>query len=150
MTDKVHSQYALRGIRVEDYSFVYKLHCETLDGYVEKHAKYDEDEVKKQLFEERLYPDKLKIIVVDGRDVGFLAVTEVENGLIVDRIAITRGEQGKGIGTSVMQDILDRARARSVPVTLYVMKTDKDRHHFSELGFTPYGEDDHHYFLRAE
>ena len=150
MTDKVHSRYALRGVRVEDYPFVYKLHCETLDGYVEKYAKYDEDVIKRQLIEERLNPDKLKIIVVDGRDVGMLAVSEAETGLIVDRIAITRAEQGKGIGTSVIQDILDQARAQSVPVTLTVMKTDKDRSHFSDLGFKPFSEDDHHYFLRAE
>jgi ribosomal protein S18 acetylase RimI-like enzyme len=145
---KGQATYTLRDVKIEDYAFVYRLHRETLDGHVSDSV-YDEDELRQYLFEERLDPRLLKIVAVDGKDVGMVSFSDRETDVFVDRIAVVSGLQPRGIASAVLQDVLEHARRRGVPVTLSVMRTNRSRAIFSGLGFTPFGESDHHYFLQA-
>ena len=145
------SPYTLRDIGVKDYAFVYRIHCETLDRYMEEQGPYGGEELKGILFAERLYPDKLKIIVKDGEDIGILSVDEREKELVVDRVAVTKSHQGNGIGRQVIQAVIERARSDGKAVLLSVIKTEDNRElPFRSLGFVPYAEDQHYTFMRVE
>jgi ribosomal protein S18 acetylase RimI-like enzyme len=58
--------------------------------------------------------------------------------------------QGKGIGTSVIQDLLHLAEHRSQAVTLAVMKINPAVRLYQRLGFHPTHEDDYKVYMRAD
>lgn len=55
--------------------------------------------------------------------------------------------QGKGLGRSILTDILKEASTERKTVALSVLKTNKAQHLYTSLGFKTVGEDDHSYFM---
>jgi RimJ/RimL family protein N-acetyltransferase len=59
------------------------------------------------------------------------------------------GRQRQGIGTSVIQQVLDEARRSGKPVALQVLKVNPARRLYERLGFSVTGENETLYFMKA-
>ena len=77
--------------------------------YVERVWGWDE-EFEVQRFHQRYDHAATQVVVVDGREIGFLRVSENEIATSIDQVEIVPKYQGQGIGTSLINDLLARGR----------------------------------------
>lgn len=92
-----------------------------------------------------------RILRCNGRDAGVLAVESRVHCLHLARLFLLPRFQGLGIGTRVVQALLESARARPCPLELSVLRTNPAAFRFYErLGFHVVGETPTHWLLEAE
>ncbi len=73
---------------------------------------------------------------MDGRDAGSISVERRPAETYLGRIEIHPGYQGQGIGSRLIQDLLDDAVSRGRPVTLDVLAVNHQAHAlYRRLGF---------------
>jgi ribosomal protein S18 acetylase RimI-like enzyme len=82
--------------------------------------------------------------------VGVFRVERREDSIFLSNIGIRPAYQGRGIGTKLIQDLLDEGRARGVPVELRVLKVNPARDLYERLGFTVTEEFETHWQMRWE
>lgn len=84
---------------------------------------------------------------MNNNPVGLLKVSRNQDTIYIIQLQIDPGLQGKGIGKSILKEILKEAENHQKTVTLSVLKTNKARHLYSSLGFTVIDENEHSYFM---
>lgn len=141
--------YSLRTTTVDDYAFLYQLHVATMKDTV-AHVWGWDDDFQADHFREHFDPLRLKIIVVDGTDVGVLAVEHREDTLFLSNIEIAPTFQRRGLGSQIIQDVLAEARDQGVPVVLQTNRSNPARRLYQRLGFVETGETETHYEMTAK
>ncbi len=76
-----------------------------------------------------------QIVQLDGKDIGRLYVHEAKEELRIMDIAFLPEYRGKGIGESIMQNLIRRAEEKRVPATLHVEQNNSARRLFERIGF---------------
>lgn len=141
------SPYGLRPATAADYDFLYQLKVAALKEYVA--ATWGWDEVhQRQHFAAHFDPERSQVIVVNGRDVGELSLVENEDSVQISGIYILPEYQGRGLGTAVLGDVIERARKGRRPVSLQVLKVNPARRLYERLGFVVFAESATHYQMR--
>ena len=127
--------YQLRPAISDDFNFLYNLHKAAIRPSVE--ATWGWDEVWQQdYFAQKFEANKRQVIVVDGQDVGVVMIEEREGAVYIGLIEVLPAFQGRGIGTAVIQNILQQAHAQNRPVMLHVLKTNEaGKRLYERLGF---------------
>ena len=137
----------LRPTTPDDYAFAYRVHCAAMRWSVEQTYGWDEA-WQKQDFQEHFDPAKRQIIRYGGLDVGVLSIEERDDSLFLGLIAILPQYQRRGIGTTLIRRLQERAAERGLAVTLRVLKVNQARELYERLGFALTGETDTHYQMR--
>lgn len=82
------------------------------------------------------YPDSgFEVVLVDGTPAGRVFVARAETELRIVDIVLLDGFRGSGIGSQVLQGVLDEAAARGVGVVLEVDLGSPARRLYERLGF---------------
>lgn len=90
----------------------------------------------------------IEIISVGGRRVGMLQLVLHADAIEVGEIQILPGEQGNGIGTAVLLDIIQQAHGRGAQVRLSTgLKNVRARQLYERLGFRLTATTDTHFHL---
>jgi GNAT superfamily N-acetyltransferase len=139
----------LRSYQTEDFDFARQLYFVTMRWAIESVLGWDQAQ-QEASFDGWFKPDEVSIIVADDVDLGWIQRRLDHEAIFVGSIYITPRMQRKGIGTRVMQTILDLARQQSRPVTLAVMKINPARALYERLGFRITHEDEHKFYMRAD
>jgi len=137
----------LRLATQEDYDFLWWLHCATMKPYVEQTWGWEET-WQAQYFQEHFDPTKLDIVESDGVPIGYLSVERREDLIFLRQVEIAPDHQSRGIGTKLLQPLLEEAKSRQVPVELYVLKVNPARRLYERLGFTISRETATHHIMR--
>jgi ribosomal protein S18 acetylase RimI-like enzyme len=140
--------YESRAATNEDYAFLYHLHVATMKDYVDQTWGW-EDGFQQARFEASFDPSRQQILVADGRDVGVLSVVRQKTEVFLSFIKILAEYQGRGLGTSVIKDIISEASSIGLPVVLQVLKVNPAQRLYERLGFGVVGETDTHYLMRT-
>ena len=145
----VRAEITLRPATEADADFLWELHCQALKPHVE--AVYGWDEA----FQRRYYLENYstlnnRVIQYQGVDVGVIAIEETRLGYILSSIELLPQYQGMGIGSELITDLLERATARGMPVSLRILKNNPARQLYERLGFQVIGETEVHYWMRKE
>jgi ribosomal protein S18 acetylase RimI-like enzyme len=140
--------YTLRQATEADYAFLFHLHQASMKDYVTQTWGWDEV-VQQTLFRERFEPAHVQIVVVDGHDVGALAVKQEPNTLVLANLQLLPDAQKQGLGTAIIRTLLWQARQLGVSVSLQVLKVNPARKLYERLGFTVIGETATHYLMRT-
>ncbi len=74
----------------------------------------------------------------------------MSNGILLLLIYVVPSMQRKGIGSGVIQALLQLGRQKSQPVTLAVMKINPARALYERLGFRTTHEDEYKVYMRAD
>jgi ribosomal protein S18 acetylase RimI-like enzyme len=91
------------------------------------------------------YPDaKHQVICCDGIPVGRLYLDRQPHGISILDITIAPSARNAGIGSKVLNDILDEADRASAPVTIYVETFNPSLRLFERLGFRAVAEQGFH------
>lgn len=91
--------------------------------------------------------EKANIIMLDEKPIGLLKINRSEDEIEILQLQIDPKLQGKGIGKSILKDIIDEASAPKKPVRLSVLKTNKAQTLYTVLGFKIIAEDQHSYMM---
>ena len=75
------------------------------------------------------------VICEGGRDVGRYYVDSTEREIRIMDIALLPEHRGRGIGTSLIQDVLEEARAGCGSVSLHVEETNPAKRLYQRMGF---------------
>jgi ribosomal protein S18 acetylase RimI-like enzyme len=140
--------WGLRVARPDDREFLFRLNEATMLEYVERVWGWDEGE-RAALLEERFQPERWQIIQSGDHDIGVLVVEEKTQEIILASIEILPEWQGRGIGSSVVRSLMDRALASGKPLSLRVLHVNqRARSLYERLGFRPFKEIETHTYLR--
>jgi ribosomal protein S18 acetylase RimI-like enzyme len=102
-------------------------------------------------FSESMKRGSISIIEVDGERVGMVQLSEEGDALEVGEIQIHPRHQNRGVGTSVLLDVISSAHARGRDVRLSVgLKNEKAIRLYERLGFLSVGRSDTHLHMRYE
>ncbi len=78
---------------------------------------------------------RFDVICEGGRDVGRYYVDLTEREIRIMDIALLPEHRGRGIGTRLVQDVLDEARASVRSVSLHVEETNPAKRLYERMGF---------------
>ncbi|MBB5161842.1 GNAT family N-acetyltransferase [Mycobacterium sp. AZCC_0083] len=130
---------ALRPATTDDAEFFFALHKRSLGPYVDQIWGWDDDE-------QRAYMTgvfdlgRVRVIVVDGVDVGRLDVEERDDEVFLGLIELAPEYQGRGIGSRVISELIDGADGKRV--TLSVLGVNERAYQlYRRLGFAEVSRD---------
>jgi ribosomal protein S18 acetylase RimI-like enzyme len=139
----------LRAYQSQDFDFARRLYFETMRERIERLFGWDQAH-QEASFADWFNPNEVSIVMADGWDVGWVQQRPDSESIFLVSIYITPSMQGKGIGTQVIQTLLDLARQRHQAVTLAVMKINPAFALYQRLGFQVTHEDEHKLYMRSD
>jgi ribosomal protein S18 acetylase RimI-like enzyme len=141
--------FATRPAGAADRRRLYEIHRAAMGPYVTELWGRD-DAWQAEAFTRGFDPESTRIIMVGERLVGFFEAHENAEAVVLSKIELDPAFQGRGIGTSVIADVLAEARARGKPVRLQVFKINpRARSLYRRLGFVENGETNRHVQMAA-
>ena len=110
----------LRSAVPADSEFCYQLHLAAMGGYIA--ATFGWDERVQRAFHAREFdPGRWQIITADGTDVGVLEVEYRPGEVFLSRIEVDPDHQGRGIGTGLINALIDQAAQQDQDLVLEVL-----------------------------
>jgi len=140
--------FSFRPATDADYDFLYNLHVAAIRPSVEATWGWD-DAFQQAYFRSRWNPAENQVIMVESKMVGTLRLVENQDEIFLGLIEIHPDYQNRGLGATIIQDILTKARQRSLPVLLHVLKANTDaRRLYERLGFEIVEEREMRYVMK--
>jgi ribosomal protein S18 acetylase RimI-like enzyme len=119
-----------------------------MHDYVEQVWGWDDAE-QEAFFLRRFDPDRWQVVEAAGEEVGMLIVEEREDEVFLSELQIVPAWQGRGIGTSIVRSLMERAAAVGKPLTLRVLHVNpRAKALYARLGFQPFEEIETHTYMR--
>lgn len=140
--------YKLRNCTLKDLDFLLELKRLGIKWYVDKLYGWD-DEVQKQILLNQMKDklDFMKVIVVNGRDVGISIFCEYDEYYEVDLIIIHPDFQNKGIAGAVLRQHIKTAQDNKKRIIIKTYKENPAQKLYVRVGFNVYKTDDTHIYL---
>lgn len=91
-------------------------------------------------FLDNFYHEGTRKLVIDGRLVGFYALTYKIDHLYLDHLYIHPDFQGNGLGASILTSLIALAQARQVPIRLGALRGSRSNGFYLAHGFVQTGE----------
>jgi ribosomal protein S18 acetylase RimI-like enzyme len=103
--------------------------------------------------QDRYYHDQMpeasyQVVLVDGEPAGRLYVDRRRDEIHIVDIALLPEHRGRGLGTTLMRDVLDEADAAAKPVTIHVERFNRALRLYERLGFAQVEEQGVYLLLR--
>jgi ribosomal protein S18 acetylase RimI-like enzyme len=144
----------LRPVTPEDEAFLYAVYAGTRREEV---AAWGWDAAQQEAFlkmqftaQQRSYqlqyPEaEHQVITLGGRPVGRIMVLRTAAEVLLIDIALLPESRRAGVGTALIEDLLEEAARSGKPVRLQVLKSNPARRLYQRLGFTTTGESGIHF-----
>ncbi len=98
---------------------------------------------------EQYYPDAdFLVIERNGEPIGRIYIDRMPEEICLVDIALLPEVRGAGLGTQLVQEILDEAQAAGKRVTIHVEHFNPAMHLYQRLGFVPVEESGVYYLMR--
>jgi ribosomal protein S18 acetylase RimI-like enzyme len=130
-------EFELRAATADDRDFLYDLHRRSLGDAIEATWGPWDDELQQQFHREWFDPEHVEIVLVDGRPVGMIqADSAAPDTFYISRIELDPELQNRGVGTALMQHLMERARQSGASaVELHDFEVNRARELYERLGF---------------
>lgn len=127
---------ALRPATVADDNFLYELNKQTLGELVEATYGPWDDTVQREFHRKWFDPSRLLVVLVDGKPAGVIDAQLTGDVFYIGRIEVSPEYQNRGIGTTLMHQLIDQAAASGASaVELQMLKANRVRALYERLGF---------------
>ncbi len=134
---------------MEDRGWLWDLKRATMREYVAAIYGWDDD-TQRRMFEAKFDPSRIRIIQLEGRDVGLLEFAEREADFFLGRIELLPAYQKDGIGSAVIVAVAVEAKAKEKSVRLQVLRSNPARRLYERLGFLLEEETATHFKMKKE
>jgi ribosomal protein S18 acetylase RimI-like enzyme len=133
----------------DDELFLFELYCSTRTAEL---AAWGLDETQQKTFLELQFTARQrhyelayegadhKIVLRDDHPAGRLLVFSSDHEYVLVDIALLPEQRGSGIGTALIQELLDKAKGAGKAVSLHVEKHNRARQLYERLGFDIIGD----------
>jgi GNAT superfamily N-acetyltransferase len=141
-------QISFRPVAARDFEYC---RCVYFAGMREILEKLHLDrEAQESALKELWDQDQVRMIVLDGVDVGWMQTTMEDGDFFVGQLFLDKPHQGRGIGTQVMERLIAEAARAKQAVRLNVVKINPAVRLYTRLGFHVVREDDRKFYMRRE
>jgi ribosomal protein S18 acetylase RimI-like enzyme len=140
-------EFSLRPAGPGDDEFALGLYLPITRGLLSDIPGWDDARIIER-FRKAYDPVQVQVICVNGSDVGWMQLSELDEGLHLDQLHLVEAYRGRGIGTQVMKDLLSLAQSRDLPFRLNVMRANSAIEFYRGLGFAVVGEDNEKYQMQ--
>jgi len=144
----------LRPVCPDDEKFLYQLFCQTMGGDLTALDAVQRDAILRMQFmaQQHTYRAEFpradhQIIMLDDRVIGRVLVERAETEHRGVDIALLPEYRSGGIGTMLIQELLDEAADAGKPFRISVVRTNPALHLYQRLGFKTIGESITHFML---
>jgi ribosomal protein S18 acetylase RimI-like enzyme len=144
----INQQVNFRPAKEQDYDFLYNMHIATMKEYIDKTWGW-EDFAQQEFFKKSFEPEKIQIITLDTKDIGMVLIEEGQEDILLRVIEILPNYQRQGIGTYIVQKLINKASQNNKAVFLYVLKVNPAQNLYERLGFKRIAETSTHYVMKA-
>ena len=135
-------QHTVRKATPTDIDILDLIHTNNMKGYVEKNYPWNP-----QLFRDLFIPDEYQVIEIDNTVVGFMKIVISESEIYLGEIQISKDFQNQGIGTSLIQSLIQEAQTSNKKLWLKVLKGNPAQKLYQRLGFTNLKESSTHLIM---
>ena len=148
MTKCVAMRTVLRPARPEDFYYCARLYFEGMESTI-KELNLDMDG---QIagFRQRWDVTQVRIITLDGADIGWLQSFVEDDTLFLGQLFVDRTLRGRGIGTQLIKGLIEEAARAGRAVTLGVVKSNPALRLYERLGFRTTHEDERKFYMRRD
>ena len=126
---------ALRRASAADADFVYRVVEATMRRYVEQTWGSFSEELTRKGLAEMIASGNCSIIEFEGAAIGVLSVERLADHIKLDQLFILPSHQNRGIGTSILREIVQEARRARKPVRLRLLAVNPVRRLYEREGF---------------
>jgi GNAT superfamily N-acetyltransferase len=141
-------QITLRRARSQDFDFCAALYSAGMESIIRE---LNLDRVAQSAVFRQLWEfTQVRIIVVDGADIGWLQSAPRGDSLFLGQLFVDAAFQRRGIGTEVIHRLINEATRARQAVTLGVVKINPARQLYERLGFRVTHEDERKFYMRRD
>ena len=137
---------SLRQAHKKDYKFLWGLHKATMESYVDKVWGWDEH-FQKTYFNDRFETRNIQIIQNHGMSIGAIEILSKESELFIADVKILPNYQNRGIGTTVLNRIINASHTNHKRVRLQVLKVNPAKRFYDRMNFEVVGETETHFIM---
>jgi ribosomal protein S18 acetylase RimI-like enzyme len=127
-------RFQLRDARDGDFPFAEALYLGTMERLLSELGDWDRDKFRKRI-RRAFNARECQVIIVDGRDIGFMQVIEMADDLNIAQLHLAEGYRGLGIGTQIAFDLIARAERDGKTISLSVPRNNPAIALYKRLGF---------------
>lgn len=129
----------LRPATAEDFDMALKLYLVSMKPLTAALMPWDEAKQSRN-FAAQWNLNDVQIIIFEGSPVGWMQATETSSEVFLQQLFVEPEYQRRGIGSEVLQTLLNRWQATGKSVVLNVLKNNPARNLYQRLGFSVVGE----------
>lgn len=140
-------EIAIRDTGEADKDFLRRLHHSAYRDVVERQFGGWDEAQQDAYFDKDWNPGQYQIVELEGEAVGAFCVEECADHLLLKEIQVFPDFQRKGIGSRMLQKVINEAEFMGVNVRLRVLKENPARGLYEKFGFLQTGETDTHFLM---
>ena len=127
--------YTFRNYKEKDYELIYNLKKQAYKEYVAHFFEIWDDEKQHEFFDNYIknQRDRIKIIMLNGKDIGYFDDKLCENEYEIVNIIVKPEYQGKGIGTDILKNTIKEHLKNEILIQCF--KTKNKKNLYFKLGF---------------
>jgi len=103
---------------------------------------------QRERFNQRFAPGNIRVLRLDGQDIGILWVEEKDGTLFLGNLHILPELQRQGLGTAAVRIFLADVSERGLGAILQVLRVNPARRFYERLGFRITGETETDFLMR--
>ena len=126
--------FRLRPARKDEFGFAETIYIDAMRPLMAALGPWDEAE-RRAALRRSFKAAEVNIITLDGADIGWMQVSERDTDYNLAQIQLLAEHCGKGIGTQLIRDLLERARRNRKTVSLSAVRTNRAIKLYERLGF---------------
>jgi len=143
-------RYEFKQCEEGDRAWAYALKSEAYREVGERQFGPWDEKFQSGLFAARWNPAISRIVLVGGMPAGLLALEDRGDEWWIDEIQVASEWRGKGIGSAILRDLIDRAREDRKPLRLRVLRENaRAQKLYRQLGFLVAGETANHLLMEC-
>ena len=148
--DQEQSRLSRRPAAEADREWARAVHHATMRGVVERQFSAWDEREQDDFFDSDWDGGRFEIILCGGSPCGYVCLEERRDDVHLRELVVTTEHQNRGIGTAIVEDAIERARRRRVPVVLQALHENEAARLYRRLGFVPTGTTDMHTLFRRD
>jgi GNAT superfamily N-acetyltransferase len=133
--------FQLRPATASDFFFARTLYMASMKPLLTALEAWDNAKAQ-ATFSEYFKPDEVRIITVDGADVGWIQISEADGEIHLDQLHLVERYRDLGIGTKLIKRTMEKAREQNKSLRLSFVRGNRAALLYERLGFRHVGSDE--------
>jgi len=123
--------YSFRQATTEDLIVLDRIHTDNMRSYVEKMYPW-----KPKLFADSFIASQYRVVESNQEIIGFIKIVVSDTDIYLAEIQISSKYQNKGVGSSIINNLIEQAKANRQRLWLRTLKSNPAVELYQRLGFT--------------